>query len=1189
MKYSLTMTTEHPIINGHMVYEQNLLPGLAYIDVLYQLAQEGMGLDYRQHCLKRLSIYNPLIVAEDRPVKLEILFDKVTDYWKITVEGTETDAHGNPLPSKQKLYITAELHEETIIFDEQIDTEAMKQAAAQPVDMEMVYAKAGTQGLVHQGMIKAKGNMYPADAGCLIELRIDDAYHDEATEILFHPTLIDGAAMATGFLEGKDDTGNGEELYIPLYYESFSCSEPLQTHCYARVSPTSLRTVNDVRTIDIAFFNTAGKQVAQLNGITAKRIRFKEQINPGFKKETVSAAIQGSLGSEPSQYQLETTATHIESLLRKIFSRRLNQAPSQIDINAGFFELGLESSQLLAIVNDIENSLNVSLSPTLLFENNNIREIVDYLKAKKKENGDSLSAITPVETFTNHARSAQETPDIAVIGLAGRYPGARNIQEFWQNLKAGRDCITEIPKDRWDYNLYFDEDKDKAGKTYCKWGGFLEDVDQFDPLFFNISPREAEIMDPMDRLFLETVWNLLENTGYTQETLHRQYQSRIGVYVGAMYQQYHYYNSDTVKESAISISSYSSIANRVSYFFNLQGPSVAIDTACSSSAIAIHMACESLTKGDCQLAIAGGVNLSIHPNKYLGLSLMQLLGSHPDSRSFGNGDGFLPAEGVGAVLLKPLAKAIRDGDPILAVIKSTATNHGGRTSGFSVPNPNAQARLIEDNFLKSGIDPRTISYVEAAASGTVLGDPIEITGLNKAFQKFTRDQQFCAIGSVKSNIGHAEAASGISQLTKVILQLQHQQLVPSIKAEPLNPGINFNNSPFYLQRELQEWKRPVVRNNGDEREFPRRATVSSFGAGGSNAHLIIEEYIPSQAEPTPIPCSPGSPQSPQSPQIVVFSAKNPDQLAAVIQQILDFIEIEKDIKDVKEISLADLAYTLQVGREAMEFRLAMVGSNKEELIQGMKEYLNNEGETSIPAFTGDQEGDHSKIRSLLSGKAEQAVLQVFLAEQDFEKIALYWTQGGRISWELLHEGQKVRIIPLPTYPFARERYWISEQGEELQPSAFIQPVTDQEQQLAAEPGKPTQESIQDYIVQFLSRELRLPRDQIKVNKNLQNYGVDSIVGMKLMRDFETRFNIKITGREMLEHQTIKSLSAHLALKLEGLNSQDIQDIVAGDSLTAKSQPGELPVNDPEIEALEKFKQGELTLEEIESLLDKGVI
>jgi acyl transferase domain-containing protein len=393
----------------------------------------------------------------------------------------------------------------------------------------------------------------------------------------------------------------------------------------------------------------------------------------------------------------------------------------------------------------------------------------------------------------------------------------------------------------------------------------------------------------------------------------------------------------------------------------------------------------------------------------------------------------------------------------------------------------------------------------------------------------------------------------------------------------LNPHINFDSTPFYLQRELQEWKRPVLTIDGTEQELPRRATVSSFGAGGSNAHLIIEEYIPSQENTTQMSCSSSSPQ------IVVFSAKNQDQLVSVVQHMLDFVERQK------ELSLSDFAHTLQVGREAMEARLAMIVSSQEELVQGMKDYLSKTAEGFIPIFRGDLEEDHGMIINLLSGKAERAVLQVFLAEKDFEKIALYWTQGGKIPWELLHNNQKVCMLPLPTYPFARERYWILEKREEHDRSVSIQLNIERGQKVTSDSSKPTQENIQNYMVHFLSQELHLSPNQIKVNKNLQDYGVDSIIYMKLMRDVEVRFNVKISGREMLAHQTIHAMSAHVTSKLEASNNQDITQETL---LQINSQPKELlspSIDDPEVEALEKFKQGALTLEEIESMLDKGVI
>jgi polyketide synthase PksM len=827
---------------------------------------------------------------------------------------------------------------------------------------------------------------------------------------------------------------------------------------------------------------------------------------------------------------------------KKLLSSIIKLPPHRIEEDAPMEKYGIDSIMGMQLTNQLEVTFG-SLSKTLFFEYQNINDLTGYFlefyrsqliellgveeeAAAVTENSKDSIVITkpekPVLSNRRHSRfatsriesreeKATRDLDIAIIGVSGRYPQARNIQEFWQNLQDGNDCITEIPKERWDHSLYFDEDKNKLGKTYCKWGGFLEDVDQFDPFFFNISPRDAAIMDPMSRLYLETVWHLLESAGYTRETLQREYQSRVGIYVGAMYQQYQSFNSDIVQESAISISSYSYIANRVSHYFNLQGPSIAIDTMCSSASIAIHMACESLIKGECQIAIAGGVNLSIHPKKYLGLSLSQIIGSHSNSRSFGNGDGYLPSEGVGAVLLKPLDRAIRDQDSILAVIKSTAINHGGHTNGFSVPNPNAQAQLIEDNFKKSGIHPRTISYVEAAANGSALGDPIEVTALSKAFQKYTTDQQFCAIGSVKSNIGHAEAASGISQITKVILQLQHQQLVPSIKAEPLNPNINFNNTPFYLQQKLQEWKRPVVNIDGDECEIPRRATVSSFGAGGSNAHLILEEYIPSKEKTIPIHISPTA-----QPQIAIFSAKNPDRLQAVVQQMLEFIQEQKDI------SLVNLAYTLQLGREAMESRVAMVASTPEQLIQGMKEYLKSVKEGSganapIPIFTGNLEEDHSEIRNLLSGKLAETVVQTLLTENNIEKIALYWTQGGKIPWELFHKGERGHMISLPTYPFERRLCWVvSPKETRLNVESHIDSITD-----FVEANDDV--SIDEHIVDIVSGLLGMTAPELNTNRPLEQYGFDSILLMSLFQRLQSQVDPSLSLDKLREFRTTQDI------------------------------------------------------------------
>ncbi|AJQ25408.1 beta-ketoacyl synthase N-terminal-like domain-containing protein [Pelosinus fermentans] len=1188
-QFNTIMDCNNQIIKNHLVYGEFLLPGLAYIDILFQIAQSN-GFDVHKTVLKNISIFNPLVVREDLSIDLTISFKEHNGYCKILVEGIGKGINGEIVQAHKK-YMSAELHpNDGVSFDQTIDIEDIKRRAAHIVNIEEAYTQARKNGLVHQDIIKANGNAYLTDEGGLFNLAVPTNYIEDAKDYIFHPTLLDSSTMVAtmvlkSLLSGKSDQ-HVEILYIPIFYEAFFAAELLQAQCYVRVLASSVSVIKDIVYLDIEFFDEKGKQIGILKRLTLKQIRSKDTlISPQATVSNMPKHDVPSVSVTPSLNDQTISNETLKTILTNIFGKYLKMKPHQINLQLGFFELGLESAELLEVITELETILDKTLNPTLLFECNNIEELITYFEQEEFDQANTNKSMTDTfigskkvvsESNQESLNKCQET-DIAIIALEGRYPEARNIQEFWGNLQDGKDCIVEIPKERWDYSLYFDEDRNKLGKTCSKWGGFIDDVDKFDPLFFNVVPKYAGIMDPQERLFLECAWNLFESIGYTKETLQRLYQGRVGVYVGAMYMQHHFFDADVATESALTISSYGSIANRVSYYFNLQGPSVAVDTMCSSSATAIHMACESIIRGECQAAIAGGVNVSIHPKKYVGLSQVQLLGSHLNCRSFGDGDGYIPGEGVGAVLLKPLSKAIQDKDSIIAVIKSTITNHGGRGNAYAVPNGNAQARLIEDNFKKSGIDPRTISYVEAAANGSALGDPIEFNALTRVFKKYTSDQQFCAIGSVKSNIGHVEAASGIAQLTKVILQLQHRQLVPSIKADPLNPNINFNNTPFYLQRELQEWKRPILMINGEECEFPRRATTCAFGAGGSNAHLIIEEYIPNQEEPV-------DDRFIETPQIMIFSAKNQERLLAVAEQMLICFERQK------ELNLADVAYTLQVGREAMDSRLAIVVSNQEELVNVLKEFLksakeNKEIDDFIPLFTWDLGEADSPIRSFLSGGLGESVVQVLLAERNLEKLAIYWTQGGNIPWEVLYNGQTVRKIYLPNYPFARERYWILTSEVTNHQSTITELFEEEEFKFTIDPHKSTQENIQDYSMQMLAKKLCIAQDQIKLNKNIYDYGMDSIVIMKFMHEFEKQFEIKVTFRDVVEYETLASLSTYLAQKVDSQKNQNKQAV--NSKLEEEQQKMGETIDEQVVGALEKLVQGELRLTEVRKLIEGG--
>lgn len=616
--------------------------------------------------------------------------------------------------------------------------------------------------------------------------------------------------------------------------------------------------------------------------------------------------------------------------------------------------------------------------------------------------------------------------DIAIISMAGRFPGANDVRTFWKNLKEGRDCIVETPTTRWDYREYYSEDKGARGRISCKWGGFLDEVEYFDPLFFKISPREAELMEPQERLMLEVAWTLFEQIGYTRQSIGSKYQGNIGVFTGSMYQQYHAFEADIDKRAAIAMSSHASMANRISHFFGLNGPSVAVDTMCSSGGTAVHLACESLISGASRLAIAAAGNLSIHPYKYVALSQAGLLASSSARRSFADADGFLPSEAVAAVLLKPLADAIRDDDPIIAVIKSTAVNHKGSSDGFSVPKVDAIAELIAGNHARSNIDPATISYIECAATGAPLADAAEIDALIRVYGSHT-PQQSCAIGSVKSNIGHPEAAAGICQLIKVALQLQHGHLVPTIKTEPLNPNIRLDDTPFYLQRTFEPWRMSMPTTHTSERALPRRAAITTLGAGGSNSHLILEEYCASSEAAAPTPES-------SLPQILIFSAKTRERLTDVIANLLAYLD------DNPAPPLDRLAYTLQRGREEMPTRAALVVQDVAELPQRLRDCLDVLGSRSLKTrpsiVTYDLEMGDAHSSEVLP---DDRTLEQMIDNRQLDRIAYSWTRGAQIPWERLH-GEKVhhQFVQIPTYPFAKLRCWISPAAVSLAPTQATQ-------------------------------------------------------------------------------------------------------------------------------------------------------
>ncbi|KAF3469296.1 SDR family NAD(P)-dependent oxidoreductase [Streptomyces sp. Tu 3180] len=746
----------------------------------------------------------------------------------------------------------------------------------------------------------------------------------------------------------------------------------------------------------------------------------------------------------------EWTVAYLTSLLSEV----LKVPARRIEAGSRLERYGIDSIQAVNLTARLEASFG-HLPKTLFFEYRNVKELSQYFIEAHQDRLRELRGTGPVDealsppaaapapapaepsaadavtgraavTATGRAHRAEGTGsapramEIAVIGVAGRYPQAPDLRTFWRNLAEGRDCVTEVPRDRWDAGAYYDADRSRPGTTNSKWGGFLDDVDRFDPLFFNMSPREAEFTDPQERLFLECVYETLQDAGYTRQDLTAPSPNgaggRVGVFVGSMYDEYQLYGAteQALADGRVVPGNAANIANRVSYFCDWQGPSLTVKTMCSSSLTALHLACQSLQTGDCEVAIAGGVNLSLHPAKYLLLGQAGFASGTGRCESFGQGgDGYVPAEGVGAVMLKPLDRAVADGDRILGVIRATAVNHGGRTNGYTVPNPNAQADVVARALDRAGVDARTISYVEAHGTGTSLGDPIEIAGLTKAFSRHTDDRQFCAIGSVKSNIGHAESAAGISAFTKVLLQLAHGRLAPSLHSETLNPHIDFGDTPFRVQREPAEWRRPVIDTPDGPREYPRLAGVSSFGAGGSNAHVIVGEYVPAE------PPAAGDPGQWPLGSVIVLSARTEEQLREQARRLLDWVREER----VEDADVPAVAATLQVAREHMAERLAFLAGSAAELTARLDDYV--EGKDDAGAYRGRGRRSQDVVSVLVEDEDMERTIAAWVHKGKFGKLLELWTNGLDLPWRSYYPNALPRRLSLPAYPFARKRFWMN--------------------------------------------------------------------------------------------------------------------------------------------------------------------
>ncbi|SFR72239.1 beta-ketoacyl synthase N-terminal-like domain-containing protein [Anaeromicropila populeti] len=731
---------------------------------------------------------------------------------------------------------------------------------------------------------------------------------------------------------------------------------------------------------------------------------------------------------------------YITNAIVEKLAETLQVNPDAIEYNDAFSNYGIDSISGVHLIQDLNEFLQIELDTTDVFNYSSVNELRDYIvsqyskiisknlhqevsqltsqkveEVKQEESPNLLkskmlirnldktqeSALNaqPINVSMESELETNETPDIAVIGMSGRFAKSNNIDELWKHLNAGDDLVEDVT--RWNLSDYY---KDKT--EFCNKGSFINNMDEFDAAFFNISKLEATYMDPQQRVFLEECWNALENAGYVGDSIHGK---KCGVYIGTVAGDYQSLIEEDPPAQSYWGNQSSVLPARISYYLNLHGPAIAIDTACSSSLVAIHLACQSLLQEDLDMALAGGVFLQSTPGFYTLSEKAGMLSKTGHCYTFDEkANGFVPGEGAGVLILKKLEKAQKDGDFIYAVIKGSNINQDGATNGITAPSGIAQEELETSVYEKFNINPEDIQLVEAHGTGTKLGDPIEFNALVKAFRKYTNKEKYCALGSIKANIGHTAAAAGVASIIKVVLSMMHKKITPEIHYDVCNTNMKLENSPFYITSSSRNWEVEEGRK--------RCAAISSFGFSGTNAHVVIEE-LP-YTERTVIN-RPG--------YLIVLSAQTSEQLHTQISNLYDACQKNSTLL------CQDISYTLLLGRKHFSHRFACIVKDTKELVQVLQNWLSKVDTKN--AFVG-LFNDKKFIEDVLQKNRGNDLLsqcntitQESIYYELLKEIADLYIQGYALNFELLFSKEEGKRVGLPTYPFHRECFWVDSRSD----------------------------------------------------------------------------------------------------------------------------------------------------------------
>ncbi|GIO85790.1 hypothetical protein J25TS5_27220 [Paenibacillus faecis] len=805
----------------------------------------------------------------------------------------------------------------------------------------------------------------------------------------------------------------------------------------------------------------------------------------------------------------EFTQTQIERDIQQICREVLGK--DEIGIRDSYFEMGAGSLHLAQMADRIEQKFAIKLAVADLFAYPSIAALAKYLKTEK--------TLLQTSEATGAGSFRRDDRDIAIIGMSVYLPGSPTLREYWGNLAEGRHQLGELQasrrEDAKDYLLVIGLERQESD---FRPGGYLEEIDKFDYAFFKISPNEAKLMDPNQRLFTQQAWQTLEDAGYAGDKLRGR---KVGVYAGFSKVGYDYERLIS-KNEPDRISNYivgnlpSVLASRIAYFLDLKGPAVTVDTACSSSLVAVHMACQAIRHGECEMALAGGVRTSLLPLS-LGLDMESGDGC---TRTFdADSDGTGVSEGVASVLLKPLRRAVEDKDHIYAVIKGSAVNQDGTTVGITAPNPVSQTEVIRAAWRDAELDPKNLAFIEAHGTGTKLGDPVEFSALEKAFAGYTDKKQFVALGSVKANIGHTFEAAGIASLIKSALMLKHRQNPPLLHFKEPNKNIRLEQSPFYINTELAPF---------DESELPLKCGVSSFGFSGTNCHVVMEEYVDPASE-TPV-------QEKGQDLVFALSAKTEGSLRELLQRYVNHLDL------YPHQTLADICYTAGTGRAHLEHRIALVCQTREQLSRKLSDLLADAGQEGVYRGVYRVVSDWGRERkpgeiteTELARISDEAAAIVSKSDSGdakargrLERLCELYVQGARIDWDQLYAELSPRRVPLPLYPFERKRCWIDIDRTELRATEKYSNTNQGEWTMTMTETTSLTDDVEHAVKRMISAASGLDLTEIDDHAHFLEMGLDSIMLVRIRKEIEEVYHLDIAIERFFDSITnVQSLTAYI--------------------------------------------------------------